>query len=196
MQFRLSKRHRFEALLQEPREARAFRGFCFEGTLTVEAPVDPLSGMTVNLADIERWWDELLGIAKAKRFAHEEELLDFFAEGFAQRCSERVVDCAFALGHGAFEATRSRRFGRELRHRSRCFVNQGGIPREREREVRLRYPAGELVIARSLCEAQTQAWGTDQESPILPGPEYAWLETAEIDPVTGERFGFTSEISG
>lgn len=58
MKVRFHRSRLFEVISLDPR-ARERRGFFFTLSVGFEAPVDPMSGMTVNLVHVDRWLSEL-----------------------------------------------------------------------------------------------------------------------------------------
>lgn len=58
MKIRFHRSRSFEVILPTP-SGSGRRGFFFRLGLGVEAPVDPLSGMTVNLSVVDGWLDDL-----------------------------------------------------------------------------------------------------------------------------------------
>lgn len=110
MRVRFHRSRHFEVILSSPR-ASSPRGFFFVLSLGVEAPVDPLSGMTVNLSAVDRWLDELPWPSEAKDVW---SLVDLFWACLAPEASR----------HGA-------RLARlEIRDRVSWWAREGERPRE------------------------------------------------------------------
>lgn len=149
MTVRFFRSRGFEIVFPDPRDGRR-RGFFFELILGLEAPVDPRSGMTVNLARVEEWLDSALGPRANPRvrevagaWAGIETQWVFFEDAASRagarlrRLEWRGDESSSAREAGAIE----RSFARTV------FRAEDGIERPRRARVILTAPVGAGPLA-------------------------------------------------
>ncbi|MBX2989066.1 MAG: hypothetical protein KF802_14345 [Bdellovibrionaceae bacterium] len=141
----------FEALLQDPRGGDV-RGFLFELAVWLEAPVDPLSGMTVNLVKVDAWLDSLIPELAARPWSSRSDLLAAAWAGWRDllKSSPPVRLERLELRHFP-EILRLAEQGRRwtlIRAEKQWLRDERGIARETPVEAAMDFPAGREEEAR------------------------------------------------
>lgn len=177
MRPRFHRRRGIDVILSDPR-GPGRRGFYFDLVVAVAAPVDPESGMTVNLVHVDRWLDEA-----AKTFAEADDvftLIEALEKFLAPKAGAQKAALALVELNSDGETWGRDENGWFYRWRRLGDREADGVRRPRRFEGVLRSSETKAHAPPSMPEPR------DLEGPgvfILPTPAgWRWAEWRESDP--------------
>lgn len=149
MRTRFFRSRRLELFFESPRALSA-RGLFFDLALGLEGPIDPDSGMIVNLVRVDQILDQLSGHLQARTWAAEEEalrdLFDLLDSSFAKLAPARWVEISLCREGAVWSFSSSDRGSLSVSREERIESVEGTRSREKVIETVSRGPD---VILRS-----------------------------------------------
>lgn len=127
----------------------------FEGVVAVEAPVDPQTGMTVNLQTVDSWIKEVWTLASSRSWSSTEELLKYLHLNFEILASTKFVEVRLERPEGISSLGR---LGMSFRRRWREISREH---EELEQEICVLVPPGRLdeaIRSQADFEVVEKAW--------------------------------------